>query len=143
MTSYTLYFDGETATAEFSVTNPESVTIGDTATYEFEFDETNYDVVKKYRDYDGSVSVNELLNGDARYRDYIPTGATVSSLLVGIEPSTDLQNKDVPGIWGVIEELQDRRNTALSTNRLSVSVRVLSPFERYADHTTAVSNLRR
>lgn len=92
-----------------------------------------------YSQHAGSFSTTTSLNNTVRFREQFPSDAAINSLVVGIEPSTDLQNRNISGVWGLINGIQDDRNSALSNNRYIVDVTILSEFADY-DSTTEVIN---
>lgn len=89
----------------------------------------------------GSYTTLEMLNGVERYRVQIPASAGIESLVVGIEPNQDLQDRDVVGVWGLVDSITNERNQALSTNRYSVDVNVLAPYGEYADVSSVETDL--
>jgi len=142
-TSYTIHTATDTLSAEFNAAGVNQISRGETTTFRFFVSESDFQTLTDYDDYAGSYAPIELLNGNEKYRDHIPESGSIESLLVGIEPSSDLKNKDISGVWGVIDDISDSRNAALSTVQVELSVRVLARFAEYADHTTAESTLRR
>lgn len=87
-------------------------------------------------EYAGKHSIDESFRGTQYYKEFTPDSV---SLVVGVEPNQALQDREIPGVWGLISNVTDERNTALNTNRLTVDVTVLAPFGEYAD-VTAVQN---
>jgi len=97
----------------------------------------SFEDLVEYGDYAGKFSTTETLNGKQKYREFIPSDANVDSLLVGIEPNNELENKNVPPIWGVVESVSDPRNPALNTKNYQMTVRILAEKSEYSDHSTA------
>jgi len=98
--------------------------------------------MREYGDYAGSYTTIEKLNGDYNYREFIPSAASVDSLLIGVEPSSDLKNKDLNGVWGLVDSVSDTRNTALNIDSYEYTIRILAEYSEYADHPTAETNLK-
>lgn len=80
----------------------------------------------------GSYTTLEMLDNSVKYRMQLPTDAGVESLLWGITPNSDLTDRNVVGVWGLVESIQNERNQALSTNRYTVEVTVLAELSEYA-----------
>lgn len=84
-----------------------------------------------YDEYSGNYKVTEMLNGILKYDDTVPNSAPIENLLIGIEPAPDLQASNIPGVWGLIENVEDTRNAALSNEQMTLTVRVLARFDEY------------
>lgn len=89
-----------------------------------------FTTLRAYGDFAGAFDAGFDARNRPWYREQLPSGAK-SSLVLGIEPSTALKEQLVPGVWGLVESMSDRRNPALSWWALDVEVRVLSRFEQY------------
>jgi hypothetical protein len=85
----------------------------------------------KYAEWAGKYDTKKMLNGTLKYSDRIPSAEVLESLVVGIEPATELQNKDVKGVWGLIDSIEDNRNAVLTPNRIIISLTNLGEFEDY------------
>lgn len=85
-----------------------------------------------FAEWAGSWATMETLNNVVKYRTQLPSDAGVESLVWGIEPAQDLQTRNVVGVWGLVENIDNQRNQPLSTNRYQVDVTVLAPFDEYA-----------
>lgn len=99
----------------------------------------NRDTLQEYADHAGAFASQTTLNNTQLYREQIPTNADIGSIVLGIEPSTTLQNDDIEGIWGIVTGGSDMRNQALSNDQFQIELRVLAEYSEYADHT-AISN---
>jgi len=93
-------------------------------------------------DFGGEYTINESLNSQQRYTERIPSGADVDSLVVGIEPSAELQNNDVTGIWALVDGGTDERNTTLSEWQYTVDVTVLAELSEYSTLTDLENGLK-
>lgn len=62
-------------------------------------------------------------------------------MLLGIEPSSDLKNKEVEGIWGLVDSIEDVRNPSLNTFRFALNIFVLGQYSDYADVSDVETNL--
>jgi hypothetical protein len=84
-----------------------------------------------FADYAGSYATQTMLNSTVKYRNQLPDDEPIDSLIWGIEPSQDLQDKNVIGVWGIVDAIQNNRNQALTTKRYQVDVTVLAPYSDY------------
>lgn len=85
----------------------------------------------KYHEWAGSWATMRMLEHTLKYRMQFPESEPIESLVWGIEPNQDLQDRNVVGVWGLVENIENERNQALSTNRYSVDVTVLAPIDEY------------
>jgi hypothetical protein len=95
-------------------------------------------------DYDrhaGSYSLNETLNNTQRYKERLPSNANISSLVVGIEPAGELQNKEVQGKWGLISNVTDNRTRALTNPVLTLEIDILADYTEYSSVSDVQTNL--
>jgi len=99
------------------------------------------EILQKYQDYAGKYTVSETLDSTQRYKDNLPSGIDVSSLVVGINPASKLQTEDIPGVWGLVDRVEDSRNTSLNQERYELSVRVLDRYSAYSDHASIKGDL--
>lgn len=95
----------------------------------------------EYAEWGGSWSTMTMLNNVVKYRTQIPSSAGIDSLVWGIEPNQDLQDRNVVGVWGLVESINNERNQPLTTNRYSVDVTVLAPLDEYATISDVESDL--
>jgi hypothetical protein len=84
-----------------------------------------------FAEWAGSWATLEMLNNVVKYRTQIPDDAGIDSLVWGIEPNQDLTDRNVVGVWGLVESINNERNQALSINRYTVDVTVLAPLDEY------------
>lgn len=103
---------------------------------------TGYDTLLEYDEFAGKYSLSETLNSEQRYKERLPTGINIDSLVLEITPSPDLQSEHIEGIWGIIENVSDDRPSALSINRITVEVQILAELEQYTDHTAVENALK-
>jgi len=97
--------------------------------------------LNQYVEWAGSYATLEMLDNSVKYRMQLPTDAGIDSLLWGITPNSDLTDRNVVGVWGLVESIQNERNQALSTNRYSVEVTVLAEISEYAGVNAAETDL--
>lgn len=97
---------------------------------------------QQHADHAGSYEVLSTLSNKQPYSERLPNNADVSTLAVGIEPSQDLKDKDVTGIWGLVESGQDERNNPLVDYDYTLSLYVLAEYSEYADHTELEADLK-
>lgn len=101
-----------------------------------------FDTFRQYGDFAGSFVTNRMLDGTVKYRDQIPTSADVDSLVLGIEPSQELKNAGLIGVWGIVNSVSDERNVALSNKFYGLEMTVLAEFDEYSDHADMETNLQ-
>jgi hypothetical protein len=99
------------------------------------------DDVNKYSPYTNDYTITETLNSTQKYIERVDPTAPIDTLLVGIEPDTELSDNEIRGYWGLLRNVTDERNTALSNSRVTLEIDVLAPFENYADHTAVQQTL--
>jgi len=97
--------------------------------------------LRDYEQFAGKYVLSETLNSTQRYKERLPTTAPISSLLVGIQPAQELQDRDLPAIWGLINNVDDSRPQPLTVNRLVLDVDVLATTDDYSDFETTAQNL--
>ena len=97
--------------------------------------------VEQYSTYAGKYSLNETLGSAQKYNELLPDTAGIDSLLVSVEPSSDLQDKTINGYWGLIENITDTRNRPLSNNQVDMTIQILAPKDEYSDRTAVQSDL--
>lgn len=98
--------------------------------------------IEVYSTYAGKFNVSETLASQQRYSENVPPSADIETLLVGIEPRGSLTDETLNGYWGLIENVTDSRNRALSNNEVELSITVLAPYEEYDDHTAVENDLK-
>lgn len=126
--------------APYATSEPNNWTIGGTASFTFEIPEADFSIFEDYARHAGNYSTLDTLANDQKYTEQFES-AVVDSLLWGIQPSTDLQSKNVVGVWGLVDSVTNERPQSLSTNRYSVDVFVLAPYSQYMDHAAVESDL--
>jgi len=89
----------------------------------------------------GSYNTTESLSNTQYYREQI-SQSEIDSLVFGVEPATQLQDENITGVWGLVNDIQDSRNNALSIRRLTITVDILAQFDEYADHTALENALQ-
>jgi len=94
-----------------------------------------------YADRAGSFATQNTLDATVKFREFLPDTGDLTSLLVGVEPANDLQEEDIPGIWGLIESVEDARRPVLNAEEITVEIRVLSRWQDFADHTAVRNTL--
>lgn len=128
-----------TFSIDYITTGPTEITRGNTVN--INLDTSSFALLQDYIEYAGSYKTLEGLDGQVYYDETVPSGADVSSIVFGIEPNTDLSNKDVFGIWGILDSATDNRPRALTTNQMGINLLVLAQYSDFADHTALESEL--
>ena len=98
------------------------------------------DDLEAFRPFAGKYTRTETLNSTQPFREFVP-GSGPDSLVIGIEPNADLQEKNIPGVWGLISSIDDDRAAPLATQRATVTVDVLAEYSAYADVSAVRSEL--
>jgi len=140
-TSWTIHTAGTNLTADYGTGDWHTLTRGDEATFQFGLSTSEWASFQQYADYAGAFVLHRGVDGDVRYTSRLPTSADVDSLLLGIEPNSDLKNRDVTGVWGVVDSGSDERDNALANYEYAIDLTVLAEFAKYADHASALSAL--
>jgi len=94
-----------------------------------------------YADRAGGFATPETLDSTVTFREFLPEGGGVTSLLVGVEPDNSLQEQDIPGIWGLVESVRDTRRPALNRDEIEAQIRVLARYGEYTDHAAVRDDL--
>lgn len=140
-TSWTVHTKSNgTFDVNYITTNAPNIKRGNVAN--INIDTSSFSLVQDYIEYAGSYSTISSLNGKVYYRENVPDLADVDSIVLGIEPNTDINSKDVFGIWGILDSATDNRPRALTTNQMGLNVFVLAQYSDFADHTALESELQ-
>lgn len=97
--------------------------------------------VTEYARYAGKYTVAETLGSEQKYRERLPSDASVSSLLVKFEPESSLQDRQIPGVFGLISAVTDTRPPALSQNEFEVEIQILTTTQEYSTLTDVRNDL--
>lgn len=124
-----------------NLATPNAVVVGQTNTLSLHI-KYNLAVLLEYGEWAGKYETSTMLDGTEKYTDRIPPGDNIDTILVGIEPSDDLQNNNVPAFYGVIDSISDSRNPTLDTDIVDISLTMLAAYDDYADIDAAVTDLR-
>jgi len=87
----------------------------------------------------GSYTLNETLGNVQKFKERLPANPNINSLVVGLEPATDLQNREIAGKWGLMGNITDNRTRPLTNPVVSVEIDILADYAEYSD-VTAVQN---
>jgi len=94
-----------------------------------------------YADRAGGFTTLKTLDSTVTFREFLPDTGDVTSLLVAVEPDNSLQERDIPGVWGLIESVRDTRRPALNREETEVQIRVLARYGEYATHAAVRNDL--
>jgi len=97
--------------------------------------------LKAYRRFAGKANLTPTLSATQKFSENIDE-TELNTLVIGIEPNQDLQDEEIPGIWGVVNNITDERNQALSTDAATISVDVLALYSEYNTITDVTSDLK-
>jgi hypothetical protein len=95
--------------------------------------------IQSYDRHAGSYATIETLNNTQNYRLQIPSNANVNTLLIGLEPNSNMS--DVDGQWGLVANVTDSRTRPLTNYVIELEVQILAQLSEYADLSTAETNL--
>jgi len=85
-----------------------------------------------YDRHSGSYTLRGTLNHTQRYKERLPDAPNRDSLVVGIEPSDSLEDRNVIGKWGLISNVTDSRTRALTNPVVTVEVDILADYDEYS-----------
>jgi len=91
------------------------------------------EILQEYAEFAGAYATLELLTNELKFREQLPSDAPRDSLVVGVRPASDLRDRDVPAVWGLVDDVRDAREPVLSEKRIEITVRILAPFDEYTD----------
>jgi len=92
-----------------------------------------FPLLQEFAEFAGAYVSSETLTNELKYREQLPADAPRQSLVVGIRPAAGLRDRDVPAVWGLVDDVRDARDPVLSERRIEISVRILAPFDDYPD----------
>lgn len=101
---------------------------------------TDLEFLRGYREFAGQAQLISTLNSTQKFSESI--GDALDTLVIGIEPSDDLQFSDIPGVWGVVEGISDGRNQPLTNNTVEIEVSILAPYSKYNSITDVTNSLK-
>jgi len=99
-----------------------------------------FDDLKQYREFAGQYNIRETIDGTQRFSETIDS--SLSTLVIGVEPSRDLRDSGIPGCWGVVDSISDARNAALTNSRITIDITVLATYSDFADISAVTTDLR-
>lgn len=142
MIGYTIYTQSNTLSADHVQSDPQDTnnrTRGTTATFDLSVTESTLDTLLAYDRHAGSYALQGTNTNKQRYKEHLPSGANINSLVMGVEPEAKLQSEDIVGKWGLVSEITDARSQALTNPVATIEIDVLADYPEYAD-VTAVQN---
>lgn len=89
----------------------------------------------------GSYTLNGTLGNTQRYKERLPSSPNINSLVVGLEPATDIANREVAGKWGLIGNVTDNRTRPFTNPVVTLEIDILADFSEYADVTAVKTDL--
>jgi len=97
------------------------------------------DELLEYDRHAGSYTLSGTLSNTQRFKERLPSNPNISSLVVGLEPSDNLQNDNIKGKWGLISNITDNQTRAITNPVITVEIDILADYAEYSD-VTAVQN---
>ena len=95
------------------------------------------DNLLEYQRHAGSYTINDTLNNTRRYRETIPGNTAVESLLIGIEPNSELKAAGVRGFYGLVRSISDARTPAFTNPAVNLEVDVAAGYSEYSSLSVA------
>lgn len=142
-TRFRFWFDADTSTSTSAAYG--SAVYGDTSygasTAELESKYTEWLQLQDFLDYSDAAAYGTSQNHRPWYREQLPADATVASIVLGIEPTQDLKDRGITGVWGIVVSGSDLRNSTLTNWQIDLELFVLSEFSEYSDHADIESDL--
>jgi hypothetical protein len=96
--------------------------------------ETRYDRLVAFHDFAGAADTYTSNQQVPAFQETVPSRAPVSSLLLGIEPSGDIE---APGFWAVVVGGGDQTRMIGNSATVELELFVLAEYEEYADRAAA------
>lgn len=98
-----------------------------------------YKDLREYGDYAGAAAHGSSANHTPWYREQLPPGAPVDTIVVQVTPGPGIETAN--GFWGLILETTD--NTALMENyaRITFRFKMLAEASEYATHSDIENDL--
>jgi hypothetical protein len=96
-----------------------------------------YEAVRKYTEYSGRYNLLTALDGTVRISDHTPSSAPIPSIIVHLSPGP--ANESTPGLWVVIDDVDDSTVRPADVARLELTVVLLSRGDEYADRSALKS----
>lgn len=135
-TRFRFWFDADTSVSTTATygTSVYGDTVYGNVSQTLEDQYTEWLTLQDYLDYADAAAYGTGINHRPWYHEQLPADATVGSLVVGIEPTQDLDDRGVTGVWGLITGGDDRRNSTLTNWLIELELFVLAEYGDFADH---------
>jgi len=121
----------------FTLGGPTGATLGVTADPDNHID--RYRSVREYTEFAGRYATLEMLDGTLRISEHTPSTAPIPSIIVKLEPGP--ANAATPGLWVVIDDVDDETVRPDDVAELTLSVVLLARGDRFADRAGLLSAL--
>lgn len=141
MATVTLHFSSQTLNPNNVLSDPaefNNLTKGGSVTLMLE---GVSNTILDYDTHSGAYTTTETLSSDVKFRQFIPSSAAIDSLVVGVEPDSDLSDYDVTGVWGLVDEIEDSRNPVLDEPVFGFGVTILASFDDYGTVSAVETDL--
>ena len=141
--------DGATLTIESDAelyTNTVTVKSGGTLTQQADSTLVEYgnlgEQLLEYGKWAGAYAPFTSINSVEKYEPQFSTArADIDSIVIGLEPSQSLKDRNVRGVWGILDADTDNRPRALSDTQFAIELTILGWYDEYADHTALENDL--
>lgn len=129
----TLTVDGTLNAGEVRVDDG-TLTVSDTGALNVADTNRSVASMQEYGYWPAAPTTNIDIDAVPTYRERLPPSASVTSLVIGFEPSDSIQDRGKRGFWGIVTGVDDATNSPLTNYQLEFSVFVLADYRDYADH---------
>jgi hypothetical protein len=141
--------DGATLTIESNATlttNTVTVESGGTLTQQSGSTLTEYgnltQQLLEYGKWAGAYAPFTSIDSVEKYEEQFSTArADIDSIVIGLEPSQSLKDRNVRGVWGILDADTDNRPRALSDMQFGIELKILAWYDEYADHAALEADL--
>lgn len=89
-----------------------------------------YEQVREYTRWAGRYAITEAIDGTPRFSEHTPADASVDSIVVKLDPGSEVDA--TPGLWVILDDVDDRTRFVQDTARISITVTVLARGDQYA-----------
>ena len=88
-----------------------------------------YRMVREYTRWAGRYVITEAIDGTPRISEHTPSDASVDSIIVKLVPGREVDA--TPGLWVVVDDVNDQTRYVKDTARISIRVTVLARGDQY------------
>jgi len=90
-----------------------------------------YRDVREYTRWAGRYVITDAIDGTPRISEHTPSNANVDSIIVKLEPGSEVDA--TPGLWVALDDVDDQTRYVQDTARIGIRLTVLARGDQYAD----------